>query len=99
MWMQKKWFKLLIWLLSSSFFFIAAAILISMFRFGPTEQESMSFMGGMMKAMESSLMGLSMQVKEDAKVQKLMLQSVQLAFPLIVISIAGGIYVRFRRKV
>ncbi|MFD1774780.1 hypothetical protein [Paenibacillus rhizophilus] len=99
MWMQKKWFMLLIWFVTTSFFFVFAAILISMFRFGPTEQESMSFMMGMMKAMETSLMGLSMQVKEDANVQRLLFESVQFAFPLLAISIAGGVYVRCRGKV
>ncbi|MDT3427913.1 hypothetical protein J2Z22_003489 [Paenibacillus forsythiae] len=99
MWMQKKWFRLLIWMVTTSFFFAFAAILISMFRFGPTEQETMSFMMGMMKAMETSLMGLSMHVKEDTNVQWLMYESVQFAFPLLAISIAGGVYVRCRRKV
>ncbi|AIQ14403.1 hypothetical protein [Paenibacillus durus] len=99
MWMQKKWFKLFIWFVTASFFFAVGAILISMFRFGPTEQEAMSFMMGMMKAMETSLMGLSMQVKEDANVQRLLYESVQFAFPLLAISIAGGVYVRCRRKV
>ncbi|MCL6606356.1 MAG: hypothetical protein K6T94_26105 [Paenibacillus sp.] len=99
MWMQKKWFKLLIWLITTSFFFAFSAIVISMLRFGPTEKEAMDFMGGMMKAMETSLMGLSMQVKEDSNVQRLMFESVQLTFPLLVISIAGGVYVRCRRKV
>ncbi|MNC20323.1 hypothetical protein D3C81_1114150 [compost metagenome] len=99
MWMQKKWFKLLIWLITTSFFFAFSAIVISMLRFGPTEKEAMDFMGGMMKAMETSLMGLSMQVKEDQNVQRLMSESVQLAFPLLAVSIAGGVYVRCRRKV
>ncbi|AHV97484.1 hypothetical protein [Paenibacillus sabinae] len=99
MWMKKNRFKLMVWMVTTSFFFAFAAILISMFRYGPTEQETMSFMMGMMKAMETSLMGLSMQVKEDANVQWLVYESVQFALPLLAISIAGGVYVRCRRKV
>lgn len=99
MWMQKKWFKLFIWFVTTSFFFALAAILISMFSFGPTEQEVMQFMMGMMKAMDSSLMGLSMQVKEDTNIHSLMNQSIAFAFPLLSISIAAGVYVRCRRKV
>lgn len=98
MWMQKKWFKLLVWLLATSFFFMFSALVISVLRFGPTENEGMRFMMGMMKAMETSLMGLSMQVKEDSNIQLLMAQSVQLAFPLLALSIAGGVFVRCRRK-
>lgn len=99
MWIQKKWFKLFIWFVTTSFFFALAAILIAMFRFGPTEQEAAQFMMGMMKAMDSSLMGLSMQVKDDTNIYSLMNQSIAFAFPLLAISIAAGVYVRCRRKV
>jgi len=94
---QKRWFKSVIWILATSFFFIASSIIISFFSPGPTEQQSMQFMQGMMGAMHNSLMGLSMSIEEDFELKRLIINASAITIPLIFVSIILGLYVRFLR--
>ncbi len=96
--MQKKWFKLFIWFASSALFFLASGILISMNSPGTTEQQTMLYMSGMMKAMESSLMGLSMTIEEDTELRNIISNITSITTALIIISIAAGDYVRLTRR-
>ncbi len=96
--MQKKWFKLFIWFASSALFFLASGILISMNSPGTTEQQTMLYMSGMMKAMESSLMGLSMTIEEDTELRNIISNITSVTTALIIISIAAGDYVRLTRR-
>lgn len=95
--MQKRWFKTVIWILATSFFFMVSSIIISYFSPGPTEQQSMQFMQGMMGAMHNSLMGLSMSIEEDSDLIQLVAKASAITIPLIFISIILGLYVRFQR--
>ncbi len=96
--MQKKWFKLFIWFASSALFFLASGILISMNSPGTNEQQTMLYMSGMMKAMESSLMGLSMTIEEDTELRNIISNITSVTTALIIISIAAGDYVRLTRR-
>ncbi|MFZ5986451.1 MAG: hypothetical protein ACOYWZ_04905 [Bacillota bacterium] len=95
--MQKKWFKVLIWILTTSFFFMASSIIISYLSPGPTELQSMQFMQGMMQAMHNSLMGLSMSIEDDFYLKRLVVNASEITVPLIFISAVLGIYVRYLR--
>lgn len=94
---QKLWFKILIWIISSSFFFLASSIIISVFSPEPSEQQVMAFMEGMMNAMENSLMGLSMTIEQDVKLNHFILNATSMTIPLLIIGIIGGDFVRFLR--
>lgn len=96
--MQKPWFKLFIWIVTTSFFFLASGILISALGPEPSEEQVMLFMQGMMGAMHSSLMGLSMTIEHDAKLRQIIVNASSITLPLILISIASGLYVRFIRR-
>lgn len=95
--MQKKWFKLFIWIASSALFFLASSILISLNSPAPSEQQTMLYMSGMMKAMESSLMGLSMTIEKDTELRNIISNITSMTTALIIISIAAGDYVRLTR--
>jgi len=96
--MQKKWFKLFIWFISSVLFFLASSIIISTYCPNPTEQQAMSYMSGMMKAMESSLLGLSMTIAEDSELMNILSQSLSFTTTLIIIGIIAGDYVVLTRR-
>ncbi|BCN29571.1 hypothetical protein [Anaeromicropila herbilytica] len=97
--MQKKWFKLFIWFISTALFFAAAGIIIATYGPNPSEQQSMSYMSGMMKAMENSLMGLSMTIEGDTELKQILIKASSITSILIVASIIAGFYVRgYRRK-
>lgn len=89
--MQKWWFKAFIWFSSSAFFFIASAIIISVFNPQPDEKSIMSFMSGMMSAMHGSTMGYSMTLEEDSVLKNIILLSSEITIPLIAIAILCGI--------
>lgn len=96
--MQKRWFKVFIWFVSTSIFFMASSIVISEFSPGPSEQQVMSYMSGMMNAMENSLMGLSMTIEQDPELMKWISNSMSMTIVLVIASIVGGDYVRFNRR-
>ncbi|HYH02144.1 MAG TPA: hypothetical protein VEC37_03510 [Bacillota bacterium] len=94
--MQKPYFKVIIWILSSAFFFMAAAVLISGLGPGPTMNQSMQFMTGMMQAMHQSLMGLSMTLEHDFILKSYISLITQLTIPLLIIGIVLGLLFRLR---
>jgi hypothetical protein len=98
--MQKTWFKLFIWFISSFMFFMASSIIISIYGPPATMQQKMAFMSGMMNAMQNSLMGLSMSISMDHKLMKFISDISSFTVILNIISIAAGDYVRTatRRK-
>jgi hypothetical protein len=96
--MQKPWFKIFIWIVTSSFFFVASIILIATFNPSPTENEVMQFMMGMMGAMENSMMGLSMSLGEDNVLMPLILAASSVTLPLIATAILAALFIRIRRS-
>ncbi|WP_070000009.1 hypothetical protein [Cellulosilyticum sp. I15G10I2] len=96
--LQKPWVKFMIWFVSTSFFFMGAGIIISVLGPPPTEGQIMQYMSGMMDAMHSSLMGLSMSIEEDAQLKQLILNAASVTSPLILLSVVSGLYVRLTRR-
>lgn len=96
--MQKPWFKLFIWLITTSFFFLASAIIISSLIPAPNESKSMLYMSGMMNAMQNSLMGLSMSLEGDVYLTTIVKRVSDLTIPLILYSIAAALLVKLRRS-
>lgn len=94
--MQKPFFKVIIWFLAAAFFFMASGLLISIIGPGPTMQQSMQFMSGMMQAMHQSLMGLSMTLEGDYFLQSVIGLLAQITIPLIILAIVLGILFRLR---
>lgn len=92
--LQKPWFKVFVWFISSFFFFLASAVVISIFKPGPSEAESMKFMAGMMGAMENSIMGVMMQVEQNYVLKNIILISAKWMTSIIIISIILGIIIR-----
>ncbi|MBC7766268.1 MAG: hypothetical protein H7Y41_07255 [Hyphomonadaceae bacterium] len=72
---------------------MATAITISTLTIGPTEQEVMQYMAGMMGSMQS-LMGLSMTLEGDGQLGALIALASSITIPLIVISIIVALIVR-----
>ncbi|MFZ5353706.1 MAG: hypothetical protein ACOZCL_13430 [Bacillota bacterium] len=96
--LQKKWFKLFVWFMSTVFFLSASYILISILGPNVAEQQSMAYMAGMMNAMHSSLMGLSMTIESDRDLKILIFRVSELTIPLILLGFAAGIAVRLLRR-
>lgn len=96
--LQKSWFKILVWFLTSFFFFLASAVVISIFRPGPSEEETMRFMQGMMSAMDRSMMGAAMNIGNDGMLKNLISLSTLLTFPIIVTSIVLGFMIRYSSR-
>lgn len=96
--MQKRWFKAFVWFVSSTMFFMAACILISEFSPDPSEQQVVAYMAGMMDSMENSLMGLSMTIEQDTELKRWISNSTSLTIILVIISLVGGDYIRFKRR-
>ena len=93
---QKPWFKIFIWFMSTFFFFLAAGVVISIFRPGPSESDVMRFMEGMMATMgNSSIMGLTMSIEDNSLLEKIIIQSSELLLPIIAFSIVIGFLLRF----
>lgn len=96
--MQKTWFKLFIWFVTTAFFFVASTILISVYSPAPSEQKAMLFMSGMMDAMHNSLMGLSMSLEGDTNLSLMVKKAADLTLPLILVSIIGALAIKLRRS-
>jgi len=96
--MQSTWFKLAVWILATSFFFMASAIFISAFGPPASESQTMQYMHGMIGAMHNSLMGYSMAIEQDTALVGIIYHSASIAGPLILIGIASGLCVRFFRR-
>lgn len=96
--MQKKWFKVFIWFISTALFFAAASIIISTYSPEPSQQQIMAYMSGMMSAMQNSLMGLSMTLEGDTELKNIIKEVSSATITLIIASIAAGDYVRNRRR-
>jgi hypothetical protein len=96
--MQKPWFKLFIWFIATFFFFLAAGVIISIFKPGPSENEVMKFMMGMMSAMDNSMMGLSMSLESKGALRSIIVLANAIALPVIIISIFAGIAIRLRQR-
>jgi predicted permease len=93
---QKPWFKVFIWFLATFFFFLASGVIISLLKPGPTEREVMSYMSGMMGAMENSIMGVLMDIEGNSSLNTILIWTIT-SFPLIIIfSIIAGFYLRKR---
>ncbi|MDF2941697.1 MAG: hypothetical protein K0S01_555 [Herbinix sp.] len=93
---QKPWFKVFIWFLATFFFFLASGVIISLLKPGPTEREVMSYMSGMMGAMESSIMGALMDMEGNSSLKSILFWTIS-TFPLIIIfSVIAGFYLRKR---
>jgi len=96
--MQKPWFKMFIWLMASSFFFLASSAIISLFSPGPSEEQVMRFMAGMMNAMENSTMGLAMSMENNSELRQLIGLSAIIVIPIIAMAAFLGIYIRILRR-
>lgn len=96
--LQSPWYKVFVWFISTSFFFIASVTLIAIFSPPPSEQQVMQFMIGMMGAMHNSLMGLSMNIEGDRFLNFILELSAFLITPLVILSILSGLFVRQLRR-
>lgn len=96
--MQKPWFKFFIWFVATFFFFLAAGVVISVFRPGPSESDVMKFMMGMMSAMDKSMMGIAMNLESDNTLRSVITLANTIALPVIIISIIAGFVIRFRQR-
>lgn len=96
--MQKPWFKVFIWFVATFFFFLAAGVIISVFRPGPSESEVMKFMEGMMSAMDRSMMGVSMNIEGDGALKQVIALANVITLPVILISIFAGIVIRLWQR-
>lgn len=95
--LQKTWVRMVIWILATFFFFLGSMVLVSELKPGPSEQEVMLYMQGMMRAMESSLMGIAMSLEGDSYLAKTLIFASQLLIPSVVIGLLGGLLIRFLR--
>lgn len=96
--LQKPWFKVFIWFMATFFFFLASAVIISIFKPGPSEAEVMQFMMSMMQAMEGTLMGVSMTLEKSAQMQSIMAFVRWITLPVIVVSIIAGVAIRISQR-
>jgi len=96
--MQKPLFKLFIWVISTAFFFMVSAIIISALAPEPSEKQIMSFMSGMMNAMSSSMMGLSMSLEQDTELKALINTAAAVTIPLMLLATLFGLLLKLRRK-
>jgi hypothetical protein len=96
--LQKPWIKLFIWFMAIFFFFLTSAVIISIFKPGPSEAEVMQFMAGMMSAMDNSMMGVAMDIKSDGSLNSVMGLTAVIAIPIILISIVIGFLIRLKSQ-
>lgn len=94
---QKPWFKIFVWFMATFFFFLASGVIISIFKPGPSENEVMRFMSGMMSAMDNSIMGIAMGVEGDSTLRNIISYSYFMLVPIIAISIIIGFIIRLRQ--
>lgn len=92
--MQKTWFKVFIWVISSAFFFLASVMVIAFFNPASTNEQAMLYMSGMMKSMESSMMGLSMALESNSTIKPLIIRASIITIPLSIIAAIFAIIVR-----
>lgn len=92
--MQKAWFKIFIWFLTTFFFFLAAGVVISLLKPGPSQSEVMKFMSAMMGTMDGSMMGLSMSIESNSGLSSIIKLSSFITIPVIVISIIAGLAIK-----
>jgi hypothetical protein len=96
--LQKPWFKIFVWFLSTFFFFLASATIISIFKPGPSESDVMNYMSGMMGAMENSVMGIMMRIEGNKALQIILTWSIA-TFPVgVMLSIIAGLILRKRNS-
>lgn len=96
--MQKIWFKIFIWFMSTFFFFLASGVLISLFKPGPTESEVMRFQEGFMNAMDRSLMGVAMGFESNATLKFVVEFSAYIIVPIILLSVLAGFAIRWSQR-
>jgi hypothetical protein len=92
--LQNNWVRLFIWVIAVFFFFMISMVLVSELKPGPSEQEVMLYMEGMMRAMEQSLMGMSMSLENDSNLSETVIFATRLLIPAILIGVLGGIIIR-----
>ena len=92
--LQKPLFKLFIYFMATFFFFLATVVIISMFKPGPSEAETMKFMSGFMGAMDKSIMGLLMNIEHESGLKSIIVFSATMLMPIIIISIIIGFIIR-----
>jgi hypothetical protein len=95
--LQKPWFKLIVWFLATFFFFLTSGVIISILRPAPSEMDVMKFMSGMMGAMHSSIMGVTMDVINNRTIGGILAFSYFMLTPIIAVSIVIGFAIRFLR--
>lgn len=95
---NEKWFKLLVWILASFFFFVSACVIVGTLGSGPSEMQVHQWMSGMMQAMERSLMAYSMGMEKETRLVALIVDGTQLALPLVLGGMVLGIYFRSQTK-
>lgn len=91
---RKSWYKLLAWVMATFYFFIFAGVVISIFSPGPSEEQAMQWMQGMMKAMHTSLMGWTME--ENIYLNQLFIKTAALTVPAIFAGVIIGILLKLR---
>jgi len=91
---QKPWFKVFVWFMATFFFFLASGVIISMFKPGPSQNEVMQYMMGMMSAMDQSIMGVMMGIEQNYTLKNIMVLSYFMFIPVILISIVVGFILR-----
>ncbi len=91
---QKPWFKVFAWFMATFFFFLTSSVIISMLRPGPSENDVMKFMMGMMGAMENSIMGISMSIESSGSLKEIIVLSYTSLVPIMAISIVAGFIIR-----
>lgn len=96
--LQKPWFKVFVWFMATFFFFLSSGVIISIFGPGPSENDVMRFMSGMMSAMENSIMGISMSIESNDAFRKVILFSYYMLSPIIAVSIVMGFAIRFMHR-
>lgn len=95
--LQRTWYKLIAWFIATFYFFLIVGVIISIFGSGPTEEQSMKWMAGMMQAMHSSLMGWSMDNYQIS--YQLLVKSSTLILPAILTGAVIGIILKIRRRI
>lgn len=96
--LQKPWFKLFVWFIATFFFFLAAGVVISILKPGPSEAEVMKFMMGMMSAMDNSMMGVIMNMEGNSLIGSVVALSSRIAVPVMVFSFVLGFAIRLMQR-
>ncbi|MEW9122351.1 MAG: hypothetical protein AB2421_06510 [Thermotaleaceae bacterium] len=94
---NKPWFKVFLWFLTTFFFFMASGVILSIFKPGASEMDVMRFMSGMMGAMETSIMGVTMGAEDNGTIRMILSLSYFMLTPIIAVSIVIGFTIRFMR--